>query len=327
MNVRLEAMLDATMRYSPAQPLFRRRSTRKLAVLAYHSIDDPGRFAAHLDALRRIARPVTQDEVLDAIAGRRTLPNHAVLITFDDADATVLDVAMPLLQERGMPALAFVVAGVLDTNRPLWPGEVRDLVRAEGRSSETDGLGPDDAVTALKGLRDEQRVGAIEQLRKSAGRQAGAVRQLRSGDLSVLEAAGIAIGNHTMTHPCLDRCGDGRIAEEIGTAHRILTQATGRAPRALAYPNGNVDDRVRREAAAAGYEAGFLFDHALGVVPPRDRFAIPRLRINSTDSVDRFRTIVSGFHPAVHALRSRRGGSGMNARPLEAPYAGAETVR
>jgi hypothetical protein len=39
--------------------------------------------------------------------------------------------------------------------------------------------------------------------------------------------------------------------------------------------------------------------------PPRptDRFAVSRLRVNSSATNDRFQTIVSGLHPAIHRIR------------------------
>jgi len=284
--------------------IFRRSVHGKLAVLAYHSVDDEDSLARHLDFIARNCRPVSMQDVLDAINGSAQLPDGAVLVTFDDADATVLNKARPLLVERGIPAVAFVIASLLDTNKQLWTKEARDLVRSGGSASDVEGLDADLAVRRMKQMPDERRLATLEELRRTAGGPASPAAQLRAGDLRVLRSSGIEIGNHTMTHPCLDRCSEERIAEEITAAHRVLTSA-GVEPRALAYPNGNMDRRVTDIVGALGYEAAFLFDHRLNGEKINDRLAISRLRVNSTDSLDRFRAVVTGLHPAFMALRER----------------------
>jgi hypothetical protein len=57
-------VLDTVLRRSPAQPAFRWRASRRLAVLAYHGIDDAAGFERHLDHLRRAASPVSLEDVL-----------------------------------------------------------------------------------------------------------------------------------------------------------------------------------------------------------------------------------------------------------------------
>jgi peptidoglycan/xylan/chitin deacetylase (PgdA/CDA1 family) len=118
-----------------------------------------------------------------------------------------------------------------------------------------------------------------------------------------LEAGGIEIGNHTMTHPCLDRCDDDTVDRQVRGAHEFLRNALGRAPRAFAYLNGNWDVRAHRVLAAEGYQAGFLFDHRLSALMPPDALRISRLRVGTQTGLDRFAAIVSGLHPAVHRAR------------------------
>lgn len=102
----------------------RPRATGRVAVLAYHAIADlredsllreygvpPQRFAEHLDALRRWGwRFVDLHVVLRAFDGQTRLPARAVLLTFDDGYADLLTEGLPLLAERGIPAVLFAVA-------------------------------------------------------------------------------------------------------------------------------------------------------------------------------------------------------------------------
>ena len=57
--------IDRALRLSPLQSAFDRRSARnRLAVLAYHGIDDPDRFAAHLDYIEAHRRLIDLDELI-----------------------------------------------------------------------------------------------------------------------------------------------------------------------------------------------------------------------------------------------------------------------
>jgi GT2 family glycosyltransferase/peptidoglycan/xylan/chitin deacetylase (PgdA/CDA1 family) len=120
-----------------------------VAVLAYHAVADlgddpvlaeygvpPERLAAQLDALAAHGWSfVDLDTVLAAFAGRATLPPRAALVSFDDCYLDLLDAGCPVLAERGIPALAFAVAGLTgganEWDRSLGAGELR-LLDAEG---------------------------------------------------------------------------------------------------------------------------------------------------------------------------------------------------
>jgi peptidoglycan/xylan/chitin deacetylase (PgdA/CDA1 family) len=293
MNATTRATLDRLLARSPAQWAFHRRTGQRLVVLAYHGVDDPACFVAQLDHLVDAASPVSLDAVIDAVHGRRALPRRAVLITFDDGARSVYDDALPLLRERGLPAAAFVVAGLLDTDEPDWWTEVEALAGREGP----------DLVRRLKRVPDDDRLAAIADLRHAASSPAPRVPHLRRHELRALEAAGIAVGNHSHTHPCLPWCRDDKVRAEVAGAHAVLTDALGHPPTAFAYPNGDCDARARQAVEDCRYEVAFLFDHRLSPAVPPDPLRVSRLRVDSTTSLDRFSATVSGLHPALHRLR------------------------
>jgi peptidoglycan/xylan/chitin deacetylase (PgdA/CDA1 family) len=305
MNARTESWLDVALRLSPAQPFFHWTASRKLAVLAYHGVDQPERFEEHLDVLRRTAYVVSLEEALDVFEGRRSLPRRAVLITFDDGHRSVLDVGMPMLRERGLPAVVFVVAGVVDTDRPFWWAEVEDLVARGGSVRGMSQGSGRQVVSALKRASDDERRAALEELRGIVG-PTTPMAQLTGPELRTLESAGVAVGNHAWSHPCLGRCSDTVLRREIEDAHAALTSILGHPPHAFAYPDGQYDPRAADVLGELGYRAAFVFDHRLSDSRPRDPLAVSRLRVNSTTTLDRFQTIASGLHPAIH--RARGGG-------------------
>lgn len=303
MKKQLETWFDAALSRSPAQPIFHWWASRRLTVLAYHGIDNPDCFEQQLDYLVKHMYPISKDEILAAIAGRRGLPKHAVLITFDDGHRSLFDLAMPMLRDRGLPAIAFVVAGLLDTDRPYWWIEVEELTRRGGTANGFPHLGPKPFAQALKDIPDQQRLKVIAELRQTAPETTLSIPQLRRQELSILESAGISIGNHSLTHPCLPRCPTDKIVTELAQAHEHLTAALGYPPQVFSYPNGDADERVSQTLLALGYKAAFLFDHRISLLPPPDPLRISRLRVNSDTSLDRFQIIISGLHPTLrHGL-------------------------
>ena len=277
--------------------MFHWRAARSLAVLAYHDIRDQDRFAAQLDHLSRAASPVSLDEVVRAAEGGGGLPRRAVLVTFDDGHRDVFDVAMPMLRERGIPATAFAVAGLIGTDAPHWWTEVKELVRAGGAAPAVADLQPDDAVRALKRVPNDVRVRSIEELRRTASRPASPVDQLTGQELARLESEGISIGSHSLTHPCLSTCDTETIRIEVERSHAILAGALGHEIASFAYPDGDRDARVSDAVRKAGHRVAFLFDHRLSPPRPLDRFHISRLRVDGDATFDRFRIILSGLHP------------------------------
>ena len=254
-----------------------------------------------MDWMQARLHPIHLRDVIAACRNGLELPERAVLVTFDDGHRSVLEAALPILSERGIPAAVYVVAGLLDSDEPFWWAEVEALVRNGGRTMHAAGnLSPGDMVRALKEVPNVQRLAAIEQLRLTAHKPAPRVLQLRREELPVLEEGGITVGNHTLTHPCLHQCDEQTIRHELAASQEILIAALGHAPRTLAYPNGDHDPRVRQAAKDAGFEAAFLFDHRLSANPPTDPLRISRLRVDSTTSMDRFKIILSGLHPAIH---------------------------
>jgi peptidoglycan/xylan/chitin deacetylase (PgdA/CDA1 family) len=92
--------------------------------LTFHGIGAPGRFLDPGEA----DVWVSHDQflaVLDAVAGR-----DDVAITFDDGNASDLELALPALRERGLTATFFVVADRLGAPRFLDPDAVNVLAGA-----------------------------------------------------------------------------------------------------------------------------------------------------------------------------------------------------
>lgn len=183
---------------------------------------------------------------------RRTLA-----VTFDDAYASVIDLAFPVLERLGLPGTVYVPTAWAGSDRPMsWAG----IDHWTGGPWE-----------------NELRPLAWHQLRRLAD-------------------AGWEVGSHTRTHPRLTQLDDARLTDELATSRRDCESAMGRSCRSIAYPYGDVDERVLAAARAAGYRAG-------AALPARahrpEPLLWPRLGISREDSPARFRRQTS---PLVRRL-------------------------
>jgi len=117
---------------------------RTLRVLMYHKVNDlwpnpttvpTAVFEEQMSLLEDLGYvPVGLDAVLDHYLQGASLPERAVLLTFDDGYRDNLQNALPILRRHGYPAVLFVPIGYLDGERAL-PHE--ESLRVLGVRNET----------------------------------------------------------------------------------------------------------------------------------------------------------------------------------------------
>jgi len=114
-------------------------------VLLYHHVAEdtpastsvrPDRFADHLDWLAaNDYRVLALDELVGRLEAGRPVPDRAVAITFDDAWASVHDIAAPMLAERGWPFTVFVNTDAVDAGEgPVMSWDQLRALQARGGS-------------------------------------------------------------------------------------------------------------------------------------------------------------------------------------------------
>ncbi len=100
-------------------------SVRGLTMLGWHRIGPDGdglttsldQLRRHLDTIEDWGATVLGIEDAHARQQSGTLPERAVVLTFDDGYASVVEQAWPVLRERGLPATLYAVSGYLDAGR------------------------------------------------------------------------------------------------------------------------------------------------------------------------------------------------------------------
>ena len=154
---------------------------------------------------------------------------RTVVVTFDDAYRSVIERALPILSELGLPATVFTVTSFAERDEPMtWAG--------------IDGWlgGPYEAELA----------------------------PMSWDELGRLAEAGWEVGSHTHTHPRLTTLGDAELAEELTRSRELCSERMGTACHTLAYPYGDHDERVVAAAGRAGYSAAATLSARLPRLEP-----------------------------------------------------------
>ena len=175
------------------------QSADHCVILQYHHFSDktpaitsvtPAQFDEHLAYLKNNRFTVMPlREVVDALAGGRTLPDRCVSLTVDDAYISVYENAFPRLRKLGWPLTVFVNTEAIDNREAAYMtwDQMRELA-ARGVAFENHGHSH------------------IHMIRRRDNENAGAWRQRIIADISTAQR---------------------RIRQELGTAPRLFAHPYG----------------------------------------------------------------------------------------------------
>jgi peptidoglycan/xylan/chitin deacetylase (PgdA/CDA1 family) len=186
---------------------------------------------------------------------------RTVVFTFDDAFESVKTYALPVLRRLGATGTVFAPTDYVSRRALLvW-----------------DGL-----------ERWEQGPGANE------------LTPLSWDDLGELAEIGWEIGSHSLTHPMLTSLDDATLAAELTKSREECALRLGRPATSIAYPYGDVDDRVSACARDSGYAVGAALAWPLGTL---DRYRYPRIGVYHKDTMPRFRLKTGPFPRTTYGAR------------------------
>lgn len=170
-----------------------------------------------------------------------------VAVTFDDGYRSVHRLARPILDELGMSATVFIPTLYIGRNEPMsWPGI------AEYAS------GPDSSE----------------------------LLPMSWEELGELARTGWEIGSHTESHPRLTGLSDAELNRELLASRAAVAEGLGSSCTSIAYPYGDVDNRVAAAARDAGYEAGAALMYSAAHESP---LSLKRIAMHQPDSRLSFR--------------------------------------
>jgi peptidoglycan/xylan/chitin deacetylase (PgdA/CDA1 family) len=293
-------------------------------------------FRRQLRLLKATHEMISPDDLLAWCRNERELPPRAALLTCDDGYLSNLTEMLPVLQDEGLRCLFFVTgASVAEERTMLWHEELLLLfLRARAGSFRIcrDGV----EVSGVLGAREQRRLlwwNAVKRLSQidaesrrnflgAAHDHFGLERTLdfylanypetqrhfclmTRTELQQLDAAGMTIGAHTLSHPVLSQMPPELAWSEITQSRARLEAALGKPIWAFAYPfgdAGSVTPRVAAMAKQAGFDAAFMnIGGGLGAELPLH--ALPRVHVNAGMALPEFEAHVCGFYETLHRRR------------------------
>ena len=270
-------------------------SSQNLRVLAYHDITDANKFEDQIRFLVKskynvISLKVLQNHLFDGAF----LPKNSVLITFDDGDVSVLDHGLPILRKYDLPSVMFVITGLIDSVNTFWCRWVEIALQNQGKSYAESRV----VVNNLKKMSNSERVAYLEKLDPVAS------RQLTFDDMLKMQNGKMFIGNHTHTHPMVNKCTNQELNNDLKLSLANFEKWQLPGGEIFAYPNGNWDEESEEILKNNGIDMAFLFDHKLNkkdINPMR----ISRIRVNSDTELNEFKVKISGLHSKLMTLKNR----------------------
>lgn len=303
-------------------------------VIVYHGLLDPSGLRRQIAFLVSRYWVVDLDILVGMLEAGRTFPYGCAAVTFDDGLRSAFTVAYPILKDYLCPATVFVNTSAVSSGIPIWPLQIRHMIRTTPLSSirlvvngATYGFETrspaQKAETAARILRrckqdwgpvgDDVLQRIAEATESPLGKASVSDNEAPAtwNELISMEAGGLVrVGNHTHSHRILPGLDDNDLRHELLEAHSLLQEHVSRPSRVFCYPNGDTDPRAECILSAEGY---------LGAVTTLQRrvsrgmaaMQVPRIGVHDFESLQTFRVRTSGaLAPARYAVDLARKLSG-----------------
>jgi biofilm PGA synthesis lipoprotein PgaB len=239
----------------------RRDPAHELVVLAYHEITDPSRavmpdyaippaaFEAQMGWLTSHGHHfVSVDQVLAAHRGGQPLPDHPVLLSFDDGYTSVFTEAFPVLRRYRAPAVLGLVGHWLEP--------------AGGKVPYGDGWIERERLLSWEQLRQMQRSGLVEMGSHTYDLHHGISGNPQSNSMP-------AVSTRLFT-PGVGYESEGayraRLRADLKSNADLLEHRLGRRPRVMVWPYGRYNHTASAVAASLGMPVGLSLDDGANTV-------------------------------------------------------------
>jgi peptidoglycan/xylan/chitin deacetylase (PgdA/CDA1 family) len=304
--------------------VLRRRHRREFGVLMFHAFSERDR--PNVDAVcAHIARhfePVSLSAIMDALDGRKALPDNAVTVTVDDGYRSFLSHGHPVFRRRGIPVTVYAIAGFADGRLWMWSDRIKfglqhttrksiPMPNEDGEPAELPLRTPEERASAvplltemLKLVSNERRVAFLAEFGGLCGvdippNPPSGCEAMSWEELRAVSAEGVEIGCHSETHPILSKISNRlELENEIRGAKENMERHLGFGVRHFCYPNGrpiDVSEAVVRCVREAGFASAAGTASGLNSVDA-DRFQLRRIPMDSTIDPSYAKELLAGLH-------------------------------
>ena len=244
-------------------------------------------FNSLIKFLKKHYHILSAEEYLNSVQNRTKFPRNSMMLTFDDGYKEVLEYALPLLKKYKLPAILFVPTRVIDEEGYFWwdvlyllcsysqniqfnkehpiepsiSNHLKRLEQISSKSSQHRDRAIYEFIETLHKSPEELRSKIVQYIldtyRNLECNQNAIPTVLKWKDIKVLQAAGIEIGSHTMTHRFLSTVAEQQVMDDLVGSKKKLEKILHNKIRCFAYPGGRYNDKIVEMVEAAGYTCAF----------------------------------------------------------------------
>lgn len=305
-----------------AYGFFRRKLTKsQVAILMYHRVDDewdrwflkPLRvrsFEKQTQYLCQNYDVLRLSELLHYANHRKSLPEKAVVITFDDGYKDNYLYAYPI-RKYDIPATVFLATGCIGSDKAIWRGQVRHISTIEPDALEASSMtlprGEGEVAFSVREARKQvshdNRTYYLERLRNISGGQIPAQLSRRYmlswEEVMEMHSGGISFGAHTVSHRILTRMPFPQAKDEIVRSKKAIEEKVGHAVTAFSYPYGDYNLQVTRCVKESGFACAVTTIPRLTTCK-HSPYELPR--IEPGEDFNKFKLQLSGMWGDLHAM-------------------------
>jgi len=282
----------------------------------------PKKFEAALRFLTTHYVPVHLEDVLTNCTGQG-LPQRALLVTFDDAYASVAEWAAPLCKQYGVPAVFFVNAAFVNNLRLAPDNLVCYVANTKGMDTINAAIHavPGNGTVEMHSLAEvfgaffpaislAERDVFLDALRQLSGISESAMARdaklyLTSKQLGELASFDFEIGNHTYTHTHCRSFSQRDLVSEVDTNKAELEALSGTKIRSFSLPYGSSKDltgELAEHLERSGHQAIFLSE---SVANPRSPDLLHLDRVSTCAENDETLFFEIEVLPRLRAIRNQ----------------------
>jgi len=282
-------------------------------------------FRAQLDYITSRYEIVPLSFIADRLRSKQSLPAGLAAITIDDGYRDAYEIAFPILRQMNLPATLFVVTEFVEGKIWMWTDKLRYLISRAQKESLEATIGTQSLRFELNGrpsrIKAAERAGAVLKSISEDGKNRSLARLSESLGVELpcappddlgpitweqareMDAAGVEIASHTLTHPILTNVGADQLRREIVESRARLESILKRKVDQFCYPNGNCNSEVIREVERAGYASAVTVEHGLN---DEQSYPLALKRMHTESDLAHFVQSTSGFEQVKASLQSFR---------------------
>lgn len=272
-------------------PLLASLRPNSVAILMYHSVREPEQdsewigpgithapaiFSWQMEMLAGKFHPVTIDDVLLFLEGKKSLPRRAVAVTFDDGYLDNLEYAAPILQRFGISGAFYVTTSLIGQTCAPWFSQVRRAFFTTRRASwASSGHGrtldistPAARDAALLSAYDlcaplvgDAQPRAVETIQRELEVEPAPPPQrlmMNWSEVRSLRKAGHIVGSHTVTHPNVAHIPEAAAHAELFDSKRCIEEQLQEEVKHFSYPHPALEPQWSGQTVSVAREAGYL---------------------------------------------------------------------